>query len=437
FGRGNSTAHYYGHYLSDDALFHSVTSGHSFTLESVPRGDFAFTADGHSVAVAGPERPIRIYSTQTGELSAELPMDARSVRAAAVSPSQPVIATFIEGRVELWDWETNEQVWSVNLPGVSRLNELTFSPDGERLALAIEQGPNRLRVWDASTGDVLSEISAHDDAVRCVRFSPDGSLLASASRDCSIKIWGSQDYRLVETLKGHSGVVDEVAFAPDGRHLISASQDRTCVLWNVQNLKELNRFPEFPFTKSTPTQINHDVVAVLNYKNEHGRMYAFDMSTRKPIYGESYLGRTVGAFYLGPPGLISIGVDERVEIWANEQQKGLFAVGGKVCVLTISSNARVAYGCENGVIGVIDYERDELLEESDIHRGRVVGALKFDRTGQFLASGSNGKPTGTRGGYETVLLRSDSLEVVQRFNPEHKGEINDFAFDPDGKPRLV
>src|SRR5262249_3271664 len=69
--------------------------------------------------------------------------------------------------------------------------------------------------------------------VECVRFSPDGKVLASASTDGTIKIWEIPTGKELRTLTANSEWVESVAFHPDGQMLASGSWDRTVKLWDV------------------------------------------------------------------------------------------------------------------------------------------------------------------------------------------------------------
>ena len=51
----------------------------------------------------------------------------------------------------------------------------------------------------------------------CVSFSPDGTKLASASFDKTVRLWDVKTGKVLHTFTGHSDFVYAVAFAPDGR----------------------------------------------------------------------------------------------------------------------------------------------------------------------------------------------------------------------------
>ena len=60
-----------------------------------------------------------------------------------------------------------------------------------------------------------------------VQFSPDGRWVASASFDKAIKLWNGADGTFVANFRGHVGAVYQVAWSSDSRLLASGSKDST------------------------------------------------------------------------------------------------------------------------------------------------------------------------------------------------------------------
>ncbi|KAJ1650402.1 hypothetical protein IWQ61_008789 [Dispira simplex] len=82
---------------------------------------------------------------------------------------------------------------------------------------------------------VLHTLLGHDDEVWLLAFSPDGTRLASGSKDCIVGIWDPESHILVQQLKGHHRVITSLAWSPDGTQLLSGSHDHDVRLWNVES----------------------------------------------------------------------------------------------------------------------------------------------------------------------------------------------------------
>ncbi len=114
--------------------------------------------------------------------------------------------------------------------------QIAFSPDGTALASASKDGT--ARIWDAATGQQRHVLRGHEDEVTCVAFSPDGSLLATGSEDRQVILWNVAGGERIAALADHQDHVLAVAFSPDGKHLASGGRDRCVRLWDLQSRRE-------------------------------------------------------------------------------------------------------------------------------------------------------------------------------------------------------
>ncbi|KAN0059966.1 ribosome assembly [Thecaphora frezii] len=89
-----------------------------------------------------------------------------------------------------------------------------------------------------------ARLTGHQKTVNHVVFSPDGTMVASASFDNSIKLWNARTGAFIATLRGHVASVYRLAWSSDSRLLVSASKDSTLKLWDpIKTFKIKNDLP--------------------------------------------------------------------------------------------------------------------------------------------------------------------------------------------------
>ncbi|MFF5249185.1 hypothetical protein ACFY3V_33320 [Streptosporangium sp. NPDC000095] len=332
-------------------------------------------------------------------------------------------------------------------------NEATaLRPADPALSAQLSLAAYRLAPIPESRGALLStyaapyatRLTAHTSAVYAARFSPDGSLLATAGIDRTIRLWWTGDVRRpapLATLTGHGAGVTSAVFGPDGSLLATAGDDRTARLWDVSD-------PRRPATLATLTGHTEGVIGaafsgdgrVLATASYDRTVRLWDVSDpRRPVPAAVLRGFQKGAsdVAFSPNGriLAATGFDTPVRLWEvtdparPRRLPDLRGHTDRVLSAVFGPDGRVlATGGFDNTIRLWDL-RDpgaaRPLSTLTGHGGGVV-ALAFDREGHTLVSG----------GYDLSVRIWDVRDPRRASAPVtlagHAGVVYTVAVDPRG-----
>ncbi|KAG5749300.1 hypothetical protein H9Q69_012055 [Fusarium xylarioides] len=157
----------------------------------------------------------------------------------------PIFSSIASGdedaTIKIWDWEFGELERTVKGHTKAVLDLDYGGPKGHTL-LASCSSDLTIKLWDPSNEyQNIRTLPGHDHSVSAVRFIPSGApgaplsgnLLASASRDVTVRIWDVTTGYCVKTIRGHVDWIRDVAPSLDGKYLLSTGNDRTVRLWDI------------------------------------------------------------------------------------------------------------------------------------------------------------------------------------------------------------
>ncbi len=141
-------------------------------------------------------------------------------------------------QIRVWNTRDSESnLPQFTLKGQTNPTErLVFSTDSKTLASSC-WNPNRriteIRLWDLTTESIRAT-AKHKNSVNVIMFSPDDSILATASSDRTVRLWTTVDATQIAILKNQKRV-KSLRFTPDNKMLAIGKWDGSISLWNIKH----------------------------------------------------------------------------------------------------------------------------------------------------------------------------------------------------------
>jgi WD40 repeat protein len=284
----------------------------------------------------------------------------------------------------------------------SELWAVRFSPDGSLIASAGVDSAVKIR--EMNSGNLRYNLK-QPMGITSFEFSPDGKHMITGSYDEIVRLWNLATNTVVQELKGHSGTVWSVVFSPDGKTIASTGEDKTIKLWDV----------------------------------EKGSLI-------KTIKGHGF---NIWKVRFSPDGskIVSSSFDNTIKIWNVSD-------GSLIKTLTGHSEAVVGLAISPDGQMIASSSDDKTIKLWDLATGNLIRtliggeehvyAVAFSPDGKRLASGSRDKGTigevfqnffGDSHKNKGVTIRLwdvQSGSVLQTLS-QHANDVMDVTFSPDGQ----
>jgi hypothetical protein len=182
---------------------------------------------------------VVLWDVTTGKRVTEIGDEFDVVLAADISPDQSLVALGGPSKVvRIFSTATGELVNQIK-KHTDWITALAFSPDNVLLATGDRNG--EVLVWEAAKAREYLTLHAHTASITALSWRADGNALASASDDGSIRLWELENGKQIKTWNAHGGV-QWVEYCRDGR-LVTCGRDRQVKLWTADGKQQGKDMP--------------------------------------------------------------------------------------------------------------------------------------------------------------------------------------------------
>lgn len=215
--------------------------GHKKNVHSM-----SFHPDGQILASSSEDKTINLWDVPSGKLKKRIRTGKHPVKTVMFSPDGKTLAGVdVMNGLYLLDVSSGALKMDFDNDSKSTL-QISFSTDGKSL-LSWNYG-GLFTVWDVTTGKHNTINTNHSRNLSDKLFSPDGRLFAittnhftkEGGRIVQIDLWDVVAGHIKHTLLGHTDEILSLAFTPDGSTIASGSRDKTIRLWDVDTGEQLH-----------------------------------------------------------------------------------------------------------------------------------------------------------------------------------------------------
>ena len=209
--------------------------------------------------------------------------------------------------------------------GKGKINDITFSSDGTRFAVAATIG---IWIYDAQTGEELTLLTGHQREVKAVEFSLDGRTFTSVDAGGETRLWDAATGKLRSVLTEPTDLVRKLTLSSDSMKLVTANMDDRFRLWHLgesaqepivvndteQGVLALALSPDGRILASSKIP-HHNSVSMTQVENF--RLQVWDTTTRKMLFNLPGDTEQIHTLAFSPDGktFASLDIDGKAQLW--------------------------------------------------------------------------------------------------------------------------
>jgi len=260
--------------------------------------------DDNRIVTGGVDQQVLLFDAGQQKLAQKLVGHSKKISSVLFHPTKDVVLSASQdATARVWtctdasNWKAPYSCAHVVKRHGAEVTDLSVHPLGDFFLTS-----SRDKSWalhDFSTGRCVRHMQEQESAYGCMKFHPDGLILAGGTENRTVQIWDIKDQVTVATLTGHEGEITSLSFSENGYYLATASKDGTVKLWDLR--KPLN-IQTLQIGDGPVNSVRFDSTGqYLSVGASTSQIYNFEtkssvaMTTEFKDHGESVMGACLGS----------------------------------------------------------------------------------------------------------------------------------------------
>jgi WD40 repeat protein/serine/threonine protein kinase len=353
--------------------------------------------DGTALLTASENGLICLWDTNTGAVSrSPLVLPNFRLRAAALAPDKKKIVAASGYTVQQWSLERTQPIGLMSLaskhgPPIVHGREVScvaYSPDGTLILSASTDGTAQL--WDSSTGAAVHGRLKHGEGeVRWAAFSLDGKWLVTVGSNRLGRLWSASTGEAIGAPMTHKGFIESATFRPPGTQILTGGTDGKATFWDGATLAHKGPILDHMGWVHSATFSRDSDFLLTGSRDRIARLWRIPPEIDFTAYPHSQIVRAIACdsvrarFFTGDWGGV-------IQEWSTETSSRIGrpnSVGSAIRGIALSPDGTTAYIATNdGIVRV--WNVSEAVVKAGLKHPFEVFAVALSRNGDRLCTGS-------------------------------------------------
>ncbi len=411
-----------------------VFSGHASSVSGA-----AWSPDGTRVITASDDGTARVWEMESGKVIARIMEQCPAawpicpIRKPTWSPDGTRVLT-VSARTRVWDAATGNKISDLGGSEANADDEIhsaEWSSNGKWIVTVSHNG--MAQVWEAANGRKISQFNCIAGHAKTAAWSPEGGLIVTTCKDNTARVWDWSTGNELRVLAGHTAQVSTAAFDKAGRRIVTASQDETARVWDIMN----DATPVVLYSTREPGILMEAVVeaafspegARILTVHGGGKLRIWDATNGKEMASIiASDGTSVPNASFSPDGknIVTKGF-RNVKVWGVETGKELARLDGHqnqiFSVVWSPDGSRILTASYDGTARIWSpWQRKHTLALKDLKHDGTVNSVAWSPDGKRIVTASDdqvAKIWDTESGKPISILKGHADTVIRAvWNPE-------------------